>query len=161
MIIKRPAGGWNAQGIATHPGEVFEEEFLKPMGISRHKLALDTNMPATRVGEIVRGRRAISPDTVLRLARYFGTSPEFWLNLQQQHDLSVVRAERRGQIEREVRALSLTAFLQQLRRRAPEHAGRLPLHPMAPRGWRIYPLQWRGLPVPPGRSAAFLPTLMR
>lgn len=106
MIIKRPAAGWNVQGMATHPGEVLEEEFLKPMGISRHKLAMDTHMPATRVGEIVRGRRAVSPDTALRLARYFGTSPEFWLNLQQQYDLSVVRAERKGQIEREVRALA-------------------------------------------------------
>ena len=106
MIIKRPAAGWNVQGVATHPGEVLEEEFLKPMGISRHKLAMDTHMPATRVGEIVRGRRAVSPDTALRLARYFGTSPEFWLNLQQQYDLSVVRAERKGQIEREVRALA-------------------------------------------------------
>jgi antitoxin HigA-1 len=105
MIIKRPAAGWNVQGVATHPGEVLEEEFLKPMGISRHKLAMDTHMPATRVGEIVRGRRAVSPDTALRLARYFGNSPEFWLNLQQQYDLSVVRAERKGQIEREVRAL--------------------------------------------------------
>jgi addiction module HigA family antidote len=101
-----PAGGWNQQGIATHPGEVLEEEFLEPMGISRHKLALDTHMPATRVGEIVRGRRAVSPDTALRLARYFGTSPEFWLNLQQQYDLSVVRTERKGQIEREVQALA-------------------------------------------------------
>jgi addiction module HigA family antidote len=106
MIIKRPAAGWNVQGMVTHPGEVLEEEFLKPMGISRHKLAMDTHMPATRVGEIVRGRRAVSPDTALRLARYFGTSPEFWLNLQQQYDLSVVRAERKGQIEREVRALA-------------------------------------------------------
>jgi addiction module HigA family antidote len=106
MIIKRPAAGWNVQGVATHPGEVLEEEFLKPMGISRHKLAMDTHMPATRVGEIVRGRRAVSPDTALRLARYFGNSPEFWLNLQQQYDLSVVRAERKGQIEREVRALA-------------------------------------------------------
>jgi addiction module HigA family antidote len=105
MSIKRPAAGWNVQGVTTHPGEVLEEEFLKPMGISRHKLAMDTHMPATRVGEIVRGRRAVSPDTALRLARYFGTSPEFWLNLQQQYDLSVVRAEHKGQIEREVRAL--------------------------------------------------------
>lgn len=106
MTIKRPAGGWNTQGVATHPGEVLEEEFLKPMGISRHKLALDTHMPATRVGEIVRGRRAVSPDTALRLARYFGISPEFWLNLQQQYDLSVVRTERKGQIEHEVQVLA-------------------------------------------------------
>lgn len=75
------------------------------MAISRNRLAMETRMPATRIGEIVRGRRAITPDTALRLARYFGTSPEFWLNLQQQHDLSVVRAERKGQIDREVRAL--------------------------------------------------------
>ena len=108
MTIKRPSTGWNTQGTTTHPGEVLEEEFLKPMGISRHKLALDTHMPATRVGEIARGRRSVSPDTALRLARYFGTSPEFWLNLQQQHDLSLVKAERRVQIEREVRILART-----------------------------------------------------
>jgi addiction module HigA family antidote len=106
MTIKRPVTGWNTQGTTTHPGEVLGEEFLKPMGISRHKLAMDTHMPATRVGEIVRGRRSVSPDTALRLARYFGTSPEFWLNLQQQYDLSIARAESRVQIEREVPTLA-------------------------------------------------------
>ena len=104
-MIKRPATGWTVQGRTNHPGEILNEEFLKPKGLSRHKLALDTHMPATRIGEIVRGRRAISPDTALRLARYFGNSPEFWLNLQQQYDLSVVRSERHSQIEREVQAL--------------------------------------------------------
>lgn len=106
MSIKRPASGWAVHGATVHPGEVLAEEFLKPMGISQHRLAMDTHMPATRVGEIVRGRRSVSPDTALRLARYFGTSPEFWLNLQQQHDLSLVRTERRGQIEREVQVLA-------------------------------------------------------
>ncbi len=108
MTIKRPSTGWGIQGIATHPGVVLAQEFLEPMAITRNRLALATHMPATRVGEIVRGRRAVSPDTALRLARYFGTSPEFWLNLQQQYDLSVVRAERKGQIEREVRTLAGT-----------------------------------------------------
>jgi addiction module HigA family antidote len=106
MSIRRPVSGWVVRAIATHPGEVLAEEFLKPMDISRHRLALDTHMPATRVGEIVRRRRAVSPDTALRLARYFGTSPEFWLNLQQQYDLSVVRTERSAQIEREVQVLA-------------------------------------------------------
>ena len=105
MTIKRPPTGWAVQRVTTHPGEVLAEEFLRPLGISRNRLAMDTHMPATRVGEIVRGRRAVSPDTALRLARYFGTSPEFWLNLQQQHDLSQVRAERNDRIEGEVRAL--------------------------------------------------------
>jgi addiction module HigA family antidote len=91
--------------VTTHPGEVLAHEFLQPMGISRNKLATETHMPATRVGEIVRGRRAISPDTALRLARYFGTSPEFWLNLQLQHDLSLVRTDRNDQIQSEVKAL--------------------------------------------------------
>jgi antitoxin HigA-1 len=106
MNIKRPVSGWAVQGTTVHPGEVLAEEFLKPLGISQHRLAMDTHMPATRVGEIVRGRRSVSPDTALRLSRYFGTSPEFWLNLQQQHDLSVVRTERKGQIEREVQVLA-------------------------------------------------------
>ena len=106
MTIRRPAGGWGGDRITTHPGEVLEEEFLKPLAISKRRLALDTHMPATRIGEIARGRRSITPDTALRLSRYFGTSPEFWLNLQQQYDLSIVRVERRGHIEREVRAFA-------------------------------------------------------
>lgn len=100
--IKKPAGGWEFAGVTTHPGAVLREDFLGPMGITAHQLALRTRMPATRVGEIVHERRAVSPDTALRLARFFGTSAEFWLNLQAAHDLSKVRCEAGKAIQREV-----------------------------------------------------------
>jgi antitoxin HigA-1 len=100
--VKRPDTGWEFQRVTTHPGEVLLEEFLKPLGISQHKLAMDIHVPATRIGEIVHGRRAITPETSLRLARYFGTSPEFWLNLQQNFDLTKARTEQEGKIAREV-----------------------------------------------------------
>lgn len=91
MTIDRPATGWNLQRVATHPGEMLRQEFLIPLGISQNALALKLRVPATRIGEIVNGKRAITPDTALRLARFFGNSPEFWLNLQQMHDLSKAR----------------------------------------------------------------------
>jgi len=81
---------------------MLREEFLVPLGISQNALALKIRVPATRIGEIVNGRRAITPDTALRLARFFGNSPEFWLNLQQMHDLSKTRLESGKTIEREV-----------------------------------------------------------
>lgn len=71
----------------VHPGEVLLEEFLVPMGITQYRLAKDTSVPARRINEIVHGKRAVSADTSLRLARYFGTSDRFWLNLQAQYDL--------------------------------------------------------------------------
>lgn len=78
--------------LATiHPGEVLLGEFLKPMGISQYRLAKDTSVPPRRGNEIVHGTRGISADTALRLARYFGTSERFWLNLQTQYDLDVAR----------------------------------------------------------------------
>jgi addiction module HigA family antidote len=80
------------------------EEFLKPLGITQNALALKIRVPATRVGEIIHGKRAITPDTALRLARFFGNSPEFWLNLQQMHDLSEARLELSATIERDVQA---------------------------------------------------------
>jgi addiction module HigA family antidote len=89
--------------ITTHPGEVLSEEFLKPLGMSVHALALDLRVPANRLGAIVKGERSVSPDTALRLARYFGTSPEFWVNLQTHHDLTRAKAEIGKSIEREVR----------------------------------------------------------
>jgi addiction module HigA family antidote len=73
----------------VHPGEVLLEEFLGPMGISQYRLAKDINVPPRRINEIVHGTRAVSADTALRLARYFGTSERFWVNLQAQHDLDV------------------------------------------------------------------------
>jgi addiction module HigA family antidote len=88
---------------------VLREDFLVPMGISANHLALRTRMPATRVGEILHGRRGISADTALRLARYFGTSAEFWLNLQAAHDLSRARQELERTIERDVEPLKLEA----------------------------------------------------
>jgi addiction module HigA family antidote len=81
---------------------VLRAEFLEPLGISQNKLAMKIRVPATRIGDIVHGRRAITPDTALRLGRFFGNSPEFWLNLQQTHDLSKARVESGGEIEREV-----------------------------------------------------------
>ena len=70
-----------------HPGEILEEEFLKPLGISRYRLAKAIGVPATRVGEICAGRRAITADTALRMARYFGTTPKFWMGLQEDYDI--------------------------------------------------------------------------
>ncbi len=70
-----------------HPGEVLSEEFLLPLGISRYRLAKEIDVPQTRIGEIIKGRRAITADTALRLARYFGTSAKFWLGLQADYDL--------------------------------------------------------------------------
>jgi len=81
---------------------MLSEEFLKPLGITQNALAMKVRVPATRIGDIVHGRRAITPDTALRLARFFGNSPEFWLNLQQMHDLSKARIELNKTIEREV-----------------------------------------------------------
>ena len=90
--------------ITTHPGEMLREEFLVPLGITQNALALKIRVPATRIGEIVHGKRAITPDTALRLARFFSNSPEFWLNLQQMHDLSKARIELSKTIERDVEA---------------------------------------------------------
>lgn len=104
MTIKRPNSGWNLQRVATHPGEMLREEFLIPLRISQNALALKIRVPATRIGEIVKGKRAVTPDTALRLARFFGNSPEFWLNLQQMHDLSKTRLELGKTIERDVEA---------------------------------------------------------
>ncbi|MGA7339764.1 MAG: HigA family addiction module antitoxin [Terracidiphilus sp.] len=104
MTINRPASGWNLQRISTHPGEMLREEFLIPLGISQNALALKIRVPATRIGDIVRGRRSITPDTALRLACFFGNSAEFWLNLQQMYDLSKARLELKKTIERDVEA---------------------------------------------------------
>lgn len=84
----------------THPGEVLLEEFLKPMNISAHALALAISVPPTRVSEIVHQRRAVTADTAARLSRYFGTSAAFWLNLQSAYDLSVVEQERQEDLLR-------------------------------------------------------------
>jgi len=86
-----------------HPGETLREDFMKPLRLSVNRLALDLHVPATRIGEIVNCRRAISVDTALRLARYFGTSPQFWLNLQSNYDLEVAQDQLAVEIGRQVR----------------------------------------------------------
>jgi len=88
-----------------HPGEVLLEEFLKPMAISQNRLALDLRVPARRINEIVLGKRRLTPDTALRLARYFAMSPQFWLGLQLDYDLDLAADEVGLQIEREVQVL--------------------------------------------------------
>src|SRR3974390_3756880 len=89
--------------VTAHPGEVLNEEFLRPLGMSVNALALALRVPATRVGAIVKGERAVTADTALRLARFFGTSPEFWLNLQAMHDLTKAQRETGAAIARDVR----------------------------------------------------------
>ena len=102
MTIKSPGSGWNIRRITTHQGEMLREEFLTPLGLSQNALALKIRVPATRIGDIIHGRSGVTPDTALRLARFFGNSAEFWLNLQQMHDLSKARLELKDTIEREV-----------------------------------------------------------
>jgi len=89
--------------VTTHPGEVLSEEFLVPLGMSVNALAMALRVPATRIGAIVKGERSVTADTALRLARFFGTSPEFWVNLQAMHDLTKTRRDSGGKIARDVR----------------------------------------------------------
>jgi len=88
--------------ITTHPGEIIAEEFLKPLSLSVNALAIALRVPATRIGAIVKGERAVTADTAMRLARYFRTTPEFWMNLQAMHDLTKAQAEAGEAIAREV-----------------------------------------------------------
>src|SRR5437660_7635449 len=88
-----------------HPGEILLEEFLSPLGLSQYWLAKETSVPPRRINEIVRGSRSISADTALRLARYFGTSERFWLNLQARYDLEVEKDRLGGRLLREVKVL--------------------------------------------------------
>jgi addiction module HigA family antidote len=91
-----------------HPGEILLEEFLLPMQISQYRLAKDISVPPRRINEIVHGKRAVTADTALRLARYFGTSERFWLNLQVRYDLEVEK-DRLGSKLDQIRALTATA----------------------------------------------------
>ncbi len=91
-----------------HPGEILEQEFLKPLDVSQYRLAKDISVPARRINEIVHGTRRISADTALRLARYFGTSDQFWMNLQSHYDLVVERQRLRTRLAKEVAVLDRT-----------------------------------------------------
>jgi addiction module HigA family antidote len=93
----------------VHPGEVLAEDFMKPHKLSMNKLALDLRVPVTRIADIVAERRGISPGTALRLARYFKTTAQFWLNLQTKYDLEVAEDEQLARIERDVRPLETGA----------------------------------------------------
>jgi antitoxin HigA-1 len=93
----------------VHPGEVLGEDFLKPLGISQYRLAKDIHVPLRRVNEIVLTRRGISADTALRLARYFKTTPQFWLNLQSRYELDRARLTAEKTIEKTIRPLAKAA----------------------------------------------------
>jgi addiction module HigA family antidote len=86
----------------VHPGEILFEEFLKPFGLSQNRVALDIRVPARRINEIVLGKRGVTPDTALRLAKYFHMSPQFWLGLQMDYELDVAEDEIAEKINREV-----------------------------------------------------------
>jgi len=89
-----------------HPGEILLEEFLNPMEISQYRLAKDIKVDPRRINEIVHGKRSITADTAFRLGRYFGMSPQFWLNLQSHYDLEVLDMESGDEIKREVKILA-------------------------------------------------------
>ncbi len=85
-----------------HPGEILMEEFLKPMEISQYRIAKDINVPARRINEIVQGKRSITPDTALRLSKYFGLSERFWINLQARYDLEKEKDRLKDRLSKEV-----------------------------------------------------------
>lgn len=89
----------------THPGEVLFHDFLDPLGLSQYRLAHDISVPPRRINEIVHGKRSVTADTALRLARYFGTSDRFWLNLQARYDLEVERDRLGNRLTTEVAVL--------------------------------------------------------
>jgi addiction module HigA family antidote len=93
----------------VHPGEILSEDFIKAYGLSMNKLALELRVPVTRIADIVAERRGITSDTALRLARYFKTTPQFWLNLQTKYDLESTEDEKLAKIERDVRPLETAA----------------------------------------------------
>jgi addiction module HigA family antidote len=88
-----------------HPGEILANDFLEPLGLSQYRLAKDISVPARRINEIVHGTRAVTADTALRLARYFGTTERFWLNVQSRYDLELERDRLGPRLEKEVRVL--------------------------------------------------------
>ena len=100
--IERRRGGQGRRLRPVTPGEVLQEEFLRPLGISQYRLAKAITVPPRRINEIVHGTRAVTADTALRLARYFGTSEQFWLNLQTRHDLEVEKDRLGVRLIREV-----------------------------------------------------------
>ncbi|MGA2404971.1 MAG: HigA family addiction module antitoxin [Syntrophobacteraceae bacterium] len=93
----------------VHPGEILIEDFLKPLGITQYRLAKSIGVPQRRIGEIVAGKRGVSADTALRLARFFGTDAQSWMNLQAHYDLEIARARLEGRLEKEVTPMTQVA----------------------------------------------------
>ncbi|MBT06480.1 MAG: addiction module antidote protein, HigA family [Rhodospirillaceae bacterium] len=94
-----------------HPGEILLEEFLQPLSLSQYRLAKDISVPPRRINEIVHGKRAITADTALRLARYFDTTDRFWINLQTRYDLEVEKDRLGEKLEEEVQVLDRSAYV--------------------------------------------------
>jgi len=109
MSIIRPEGGWKITRTPVHPGEMLREEFMKPLGISINGLAKELRVPVTRISEIVNERRGITADTALRLARHFGTSADFWMNIQKDYELILTRQKSGKVIEKQVRRRTIAA----------------------------------------------------
>jgi antitoxin HigA-1 len=95
--------------LPIHPGEILREDFKRPLGLSMNKLTMDLHVPVTRIAAIVHERRGITPDTAMRLGRYFNTSARFWLNAQAAYDLEAAEEELQPAIEREVRPIAVSA----------------------------------------------------
>ena len=109
MTIKRPEGGWDITRTPVHPGEILKEEFMKPLGISINGLALELHVPVTRISEIVNERRGITADTALRLARHFGMSADFWMNIQKNYELILTQQKSLKTIKKQVRRRTIAA----------------------------------------------------
>jgi addiction module HigA family antidote len=99
----------NKKLFPIHPGEILNEEFLKPMGISQYRLAKDISVPPRRINEIVYGKRSITADTALRLGKFFGISAQFWLNLQTRYDLEVTEDLLSDRLDKEVHTINVGA----------------------------------------------------
>lgn len=93
----------------VHPGEILLEDFMKPLGLSQYRVAQDIGVPSLRINQIVHGKRGVSADTAMRLARYFSTSAEVWMRLQARYDLEVAERKLSQKIDREVKVLSVAA----------------------------------------------------
>jgi addiction module HigA family antidote len=94
----------------VHPGEVLFEDFMKPIGLSQYRVAKDIGVSAMRISQIIKGKRSVTADTAMRLARYFGTSPDVWLRLQARYDLEVAQLEYGNRIEQEVKVLDQSQY---------------------------------------------------
>ena len=105
IIIRKGLLKMNDRLSPVHPGEVLSEDFMKPLGLSQYRVAKDIGVSAIRINQIVKGKRSVTADTAMRLARYFGTSPDVWLRLQARYDLEVALIEYGDRIEREVKVL--------------------------------------------------------